>query len=231
MVTVLCVRFGNKYGREYVERLRNMVSRHLTIPYEFVCLTDDPLPFDGVRSIIQPHAQYSKAWWHKVHMFDPSLPIRGRIIYFDLDVVIHSNINKLAEDAGDTFYGIRDFNRKFNPSWNKMNSSVLSWRHGTYREIFDQFNDNKKSAMRLHGDQDWIYQIAGSKMKYWPDSWIQSYKWEIRSRNEVDLTKRENRTFKTVINPAIPNDCCVTIFHGEPKPENVLDPYVVDNWR
>ena len=31
-LTVLCVRFGNKYGREYVERLRNMVSRHMTIP-------------------------------------------------------------------------------------------------------------------------------------------------------------------------------------------------------
>jgi hypothetical protein len=39
-VTVLCVKFGNKYGDDYVERLRNMVSRHMTIPYEFVCLTD-----------------------------------------------------------------------------------------------------------------------------------------------------------------------------------------------
>ena len=32
-VTVLCVKFGTKYGREYIERLRNMVSRHLTVPY------------------------------------------------------------------------------------------------------------------------------------------------------------------------------------------------------
>ena len=46
-VTVLCVKFGTKYGREYIERLRNMVSRHLTVPYEFVCITDDQHPIPG----------------------------------------------------------------------------------------------------------------------------------------------------------------------------------------
>ena len=50
-IRILCVRFGNRYGRDYVERLRNMVARHITIPYEFVCLTDDQHPIEGVRSI------------------------------------------------------------------------------------------------------------------------------------------------------------------------------------
>ena len=63
-VTVLCVKFGTKYGREYIERLRNMVSRHLTVPYEFVCLTDDHHPIEGVRSIVQPMQNYKKIWWH-----------------------------------------------------------------------------------------------------------------------------------------------------------------------
>ena len=55
-ITVLCVKFGNKYGPEYVERLRNMVSRHMTRPYEFACLTDDPNPISGVRTIHQRSA-------------------------------------------------------------------------------------------------------------------------------------------------------------------------------
>ena len=80
-ITVLCVRFGNKYSREYVERLRNMVARHLTVPYEFVCLTDDQHDIAGVRKIYQPNANYARGWWHKVHMFDSALPIRGRILY------------------------------------------------------------------------------------------------------------------------------------------------------
>jgi hypothetical protein len=65
-IAVLCVRFGSRYGREYVERLRNMVARHLTVPYEFVCLTDDSTPIDGVRSIVQPHGGYQRGWWHKL---------------------------------------------------------------------------------------------------------------------------------------------------------------------
>jgi hypothetical protein len=106
-VTVLCVKFGTKYGREYIERLRNMVSRHLTVPYEFVCLTDDHHPIEGVRSIVQPMKNYKKIWWHKVHMFDPNLPINGRIVYFDLDVVIHNNIDNLTVGHGNTFLGIK----------------------------------------------------------------------------------------------------------------------------
>ena len=50
---VLCVRFGYRYGRDYVERLRNMVSRNLTLPYEFVCLTDDKIPIEGVGRYIK----------------------------------------------------------------------------------------------------------------------------------------------------------------------------------
>jgi len=84
-LTVLCVRFGTKYGREYVERLRNMAARHIKVPYEFVCLTDDINPIQGVRSIVQPLAGYHRLWWHKVHMFDSGLPLSGRILYFDLD--------------------------------------------------------------------------------------------------------------------------------------------------
>jgi hypothetical protein len=116
-VTVLCVKFGTKYGREYIERLRNMVSRHLTVPYEFVCLTDDQHPIEGVRSIVQPMKNYKKIWWHKVHMFDPGLPINGRIVYFDLDVVIHANIDSLAIGHGHSFLGIKDFNRKYLYIW------------------------------------------------------------------------------------------------------------------
>ena len=86
-ITVLCVRFGNKYGREYVERLRNMVSRHLTVPYEFACLTDDHHDIPGVRKIYQPNANYARGWWHKVHMFDSTLPLKGRILYLDLHVL------------------------------------------------------------------------------------------------------------------------------------------------
>jgi len=230
-LTVLCVRFGNGYGREYVERLRNMISRNLTLPYEFVCLTDDQHPIDGVTSIVQKNGNYRKQWWHKVHMFDPSLNIEGRILFFDLDVVIISNIDKLVSGIGKEFYGIRDFNRKFHANWQQLNSSAMTWIHGTYSQIFDRFIKNPNDAMRLHGDQDWIWKIAKNDIRFWNDRWIQSYKWEIRRRE--DLVSRDGRRgFKTVLNDVnIDNECCVAVFHGSPNPADVQDKIVIDNWR
>lgn len=230
-VTVLCVRFGNKYGADYVIKLRNMVSRHLTIPYEFVCLTDDNHPIEGVRSIVQRHAGYAKPWWHKVHMFDPSLPLQGRILYLDLDVVVHHNIDKLFVAQGDDFLGILDFNRKFRSDWKSLNSSAMCWVHGTQNHIWDEFKKNPQAAQRLHGDQDWIWQTSRDKIKFWPKEWIQSYKWEVRSREDLSLA-HGRRKFKTVDHSIVPHeDCCITVFHGDPKPQDIHDKFVVDNWR
>jgi len=230
-VTVLCVRYGTKYGRDYVERLRNMVARHMTIPYEFVCLTDDTIPIEGVRSIVQPGAGYAKLWWQKVHMFDPALPIQGKIIFFDLDVVIHANIDKLLAFADRNFVGIHDFNRAFHSNWMNLNSSVMAWTHGTQSHVWEQFKANPRDAQRLHGDQDWIWKTSKHIIKFWPKEWVQSYKWEIRKREELTMSSGK-RQFKQVdhtveVNPA----CCVTVFHGDPKPQDVQDKFVVDNWR
>lgn len=229
-VTVLCVKFGTKYGKEYVERLSNMVSRHITVPYEMVCLTDDQHAISGVRSIVQKPAGYTKLWWHKVHMFDPGLGVQGKILYLDLDVVICSNIDKLVRLASTGFYGIRDFNRKFYPSWNNLNSSVMCWTHGNESQVWADFVKDKHTALRLHGDQDWIWKVGKNKIKFWPNEWVQSYKWEIRSREELtDRTGR--RGFKTVRSDVKPHpECCVAVFHGDPNPADVKDTFVVDNW-
>lgn len=228
---VLCVRFGTKYGREYVERLRNMVQRHTTVPYEFVCLTDDTRPIEGVRSIVQPlQQQYKKIWWHKVHMFDHTLPLGGRILYFDLDVIICDNIDKFFLNHDKLFLGIKDFNRKFHPSWHYLNSSVLSWVHGRENYIYDEFQKNPAEAQKLLGDQDWIWKLSKNKLQFWPIEWIQSYKWEIRNRDEL-VNRTGKQGFKFVSNPVIPLGCSVAVFHGDPKMEDVKDTFVIDNWR
>ena len=228
--TVLCVKFGPKYGVDYVEKLRNMVSRHLTVPYEFVCLTDDHHGIEGVRSINIENQGYAKGWWHKVHMFDPSIGLSGKILYLDLDVIIHSNIDRLITNYTNEFLGIRDFNRKFHHDWKIMNSSVLSWQGGYHTDIFSRFKDNPTKAQKMHGDQDWIWSVAKSRIKFWPDSWIQSYKWEIRDRSEIVFTNGK-RLFKNARDVVIPKECSICVFHGEPNPDQVKDPFVVDNWR
>ena len=40
--TVLCVRWGDKYDDTYVKKLKEQLDRHLTVPFNFYCLTDNP---------------------------------------------------------------------------------------------------------------------------------------------------------------------------------------------
>jgi len=231
MISVLCVRFGDAYSRTYVKKLRNMVGRHLTVPYEFVCLTDDPRPIQGVRSIVQPNGNYKKGWWHKVHMFDPGLKLENTILYFDLDIIIHENIDTLLEVDSPKITGIRDFNRKFNPNWNSLNSSVLCWQHKRHPELWTDFIRNTAAAQRLPGDQDWIWHKAKKKVAFYQDNLIQSYKWEVRSRKEL-TGQSEQRAFKNIDNTVKANtESCVTVFHGYPKPDSTQDKFVVDNWK
>ncbi|RHY38782.1 hypothetical protein DYB30_013912 [Aphanomyces astaci] len=42
-ITVVCVKWGVKYGADYVNKLYRGVARHLkSVPFTFCCLTDDP---------------------------------------------------------------------------------------------------------------------------------------------------------------------------------------------
>ena len=39
---VICIKWGDKFGAEYVNRLYKMVEKNLTLPHRFVCFTDKP---------------------------------------------------------------------------------------------------------------------------------------------------------------------------------------------
>jgi tetratricopeptide (TPR) repeat protein len=66
-LTVVCVKWGNKYGPAYVNKLHAAVTQHCTLPFEFVCLTDNK---DGIAPgvTVQPLEPINgwNGWWFKV---------------------------------------------------------------------------------------------------------------------------------------------------------------------
>ena len=40
--TILCVKWGDKYDRTYVEKLKNQCDNNCSLPFNFYCLTDNP---------------------------------------------------------------------------------------------------------------------------------------------------------------------------------------------
>jgi hypothetical protein len=117
------------------------------------------------------------------------------------------------------------------PGWQKYNSSVIRFEGGTKDHIWTTFAKNKNFYMRKHhGDQDYIYEIDKSAVLF-PDSWILSWKWEVRKNREfAPGGTRGSRKLKVIENVTPPVDCSICVFHGDPNPDNCDDPWVKQNW-
>ena len=52
---VVCVKWGNKYPSIYANVLHSMIKRHITVPFEFHCITDDVNGLDvDIKTIAFP---------------------------------------------------------------------------------------------------------------------------------------------------------------------------------
>jgi hypothetical protein len=204
---VICVKWGDKYGPEWVTRLRNMVLRNFMVPHEFICVTESPVP--GVKCL--PLVCNLPHWWQKIGLVQPGL-FPGWNLYLDLDVVISANIDALVSVArtdsdrlwmrDDFSYSLRepkqglsDKQKEFLGGEGTCNSSVMLWHGDAARLAWDRFTPEVME--KQHGDQNHFTRILyPDKIGFLPDDMIGSYKYG-KLRGE----------------PIRP----ITVFHGEPK--------------
>ena len=231
---VVCLKHGNKYGPEYVNTLHRMVKRNLTLEHEFVCFTEDRRGIDPeVRIMPLPQLPVT-GWWYKPMFFNPKLGLNGTILYLDLDLIIFRNIDNLFEYEPGKFCIIRDFNRIHVRNYQKMNSSIFRLQTGQHRHVYDNFvEDPKHSSRRYHGDQDWIHAQIRHKdgWAFWPEEWIQSYKWEMRGKPRMTRDSRGKRNFERPGQPRVLPSTSVAVFHGDPNTHNCVDPWCKEHWR
>tara|TARA_R110001592_G_scaffold170894_2_gene408833 strand:+ start:1468 stop:2172 length:705 start_codon:yes stop_codon:yes gene_type:complete len=229
---VVCVKWGNKYISKYANVLNSMVKRHTTVPYKFHCLTDDPTGLDAEINVIKlPADPWIKTWWSKLWMFSPDMPLKGNVLFFDLDVVIFDNIDQLFSYNPNKFNIIRDFNRCRVKDWKQSNSSCMRWETGTMNHLYDNFvKDHNRIMQQNWGDQDWIMKEGKDDINWWPDEWIRSYKWEMIGLKDTKLLNKDGKAYfrKPVdVNPGNR----VAVFHGKPNPMECADKWVIENWK
>lgn len=160
MFTIAClwVRGHIPFGVEYVERLKSMADRFAGAEFQMVCLTDRPdeLPRDIRPICISPFPDV-KAWWNKLLLFSPSMPLRGRVVYLDLDVLLVNFLWPIVEQTSRIALAPHAGN--FNGAGGlsvvkRYNSSVMSFEAGSMPSLFTRWTPDV--ARRLWGDQDWI---------------------------------------------------------------------------
>lgn len=155
MTIVACVETRNYCGcgADYVARLAAMVSRNTTVPYRFVCVTDDPSRHQ-VETIRAPsHSRHITGWFAKLYLFAPGVfPDGERVVYFDLDTLILGNIDDyLAYDG--PFAGLGQFREP--QGGGPFASGVMLWPAGSVDHIWTEW---ERQAFPLGDgtDDSWI---------------------------------------------------------------------------
>jgi hypothetical protein len=231
MLNVVCLKHGTKYGPDYVNKLYNMIERNLTIPHRFICFTDDTAGLDSRIEIIKLPSLGIQGWWWKPYIFkEDHFSKEDTMLFFDLDMIIVKNIDHFMSYKPGSFVGLQDVGRVFRPGLKKLGSAVMRWPAGKFSYIWTRLESNISQTKKYQGDQDWIFEQMKSEIEFFPESWIRSYKWEIRNRSEI-LGFGPRAVFKDVRSPTIPDETSVLAFHGHPHVHTVQDPVIVDNWR
>jgi 2-polyprenyl-3-methyl-5-hydroxy-6-metoxy-1,4-benzoquinol methylase len=191
---VICVlKGGGKYGKDHAYWLRDQVSHRIATPHSFRILTDSQDL--GPTAVGLSHGW--PGWWSKLEMFRPG-QLHGCILYLDLDVVLCRNIvlpdPKTIEEG--FLYARPDWGRT-----GEINSSVMMFRAGTCRPVYDRMVAAPQQTMHefsAHGDQHFTSTVMAGKIKPLPLI-VNSYK----------LSKAD---------PAVTD---IMAFHGQPKPWDV----------
>jgi hypothetical protein len=159
--TILCVKWGDKYGRNYVEKLKEQVETNCSIPVNFYCLTDNPTESYDVQLPTHWDEYYNpdtnRFWaYRKFYMFNMSknfpAVIGRKFLFLDLDVLIHQDLKYFFDLPMNKPWIVRGW-------WNNiencrknfgqikstpLNSSVILWNVGQMRKIYNHINENKE---------------------------------------------------------------------------------------
>lgn len=207
------------YGPDHVNRMRSMLSRHLNMPHEMVCVTDIPqglhpdvrvVPLD--RSLIGgPQARYPKLMaWHP----DAALWFGPRILLLDLDTVIVRDIAPIV-DRPEPVVLWR------NSSWGKpgrtrYNTSIALLDAGARPDIWRAFSRGDHAARH---DQELVSSVVGTDPG---GSW---------GFNDDDGIYKA-RDMKA---GALPRGCRVVTFAGKQDPSERRTrkrfPWIAEHWR
>lgn len=218
---IVCMKWGNKYGPEYVNRLYSMVKKNLTLPFTLICLTDDskgidpaiqcrPIPELGLPDGLPERG------WKKLTTFSTDLyGLHGTALFLDIDIVIIDNIDSFfthPTEREDEVWIIRDWKKP----WRMVgNSSVYRFQLGSIPGLLpyfrEHFNDIRQRFRHEQAFLSW-YVRQHHKLSYWPDNWCLSYKYHVLKKPPFSLWQP----------PQKPQEGKIIIFHGEVNPPDAI---------
>ncbi|MDB6181537.1 glycosyl transferase [Paracoccus fistulariae] len=215
---IICIKWGSKFGPEYVNRLHGMVARNITPPFRLICFTDDGTglhPDIVTRPLPEFHyeaPQRTRGKWPKSRLWGDLGDITGTVLFLDLDVVITGNLDDFFTygDPEDTILG-----RNPNTPFERLGqTSVYRMKVGNLRSLQDIFRaDPQGVADEYRYEQRFVTRNAPGGVKFWPRGWLAHFRMHCVPVFPLNYLRQ----------PRIPRDTKIVIFPGNLNPQDAIE--------
>jgi len=214
---IACMKWGTRYGPEFVNRLFSSVKRNMNSDFRFICFTDDVTQLDKqIETFPLPPISLPEniAWtpWRKLSLWQNPIARleHGDILILDIDLVITGSLEPFFTYAPGDYCVIENWTQI---GQNIGNTSVFRIPIGKYKKIYTQINTHPdKILARYRIEQQYISdQIP--EQKFWPKEWCVSFKHSL-------LPKFPLNWFKTT---PLPQETRIVAFTGHPDPDEARD--------
>jgi hypothetical protein len=215
---IICIRWGTKYGADYVNRLYGMVSRNVTPPFAFYCFTDDPA---GVRPEVTclplpdlgcDMPKVRQGIWGKSRLWRADLGgLSGPVLFMDLDLVITGNIDGFFDHGSpDDVILTRNPNTPFE---RLGQTSLYRFPVGKLEPLRTEFlADPQKVAETYVFEQRFVTRRAPGGIIFWPRGWVAVFRWHCTRVFPLNF----------FLQPKLPANTKVVIFPGGLNPPDAI---------
>lgn len=99
MISVVTWKWGDRFHAKHVNVLRAMLARHLHLPHQLVCITDDPVGIDSRIVVLHMPSAFADSvrCRRRMQMYRKEFAPTPRILAIDLDVVIVADITPIVD--------------------------------------------------------------------------------------------------------------------------------------
>jgi hypothetical protein len=212
---------GHEYGPDHVNIAHAMLKRHLRMPFETVCITDDPAGIDpAIRCIpLWDKCRYLGGCFNRLYVFSADMArfIGPRFACLDLDCVIVDDVTPIF--ARTEKFIINSYSPAPSGAWAEQlyNGGLFMMDAGARAQVWDLFDYDNSPAWvqdrrdRVGTDQAWIREVLG------PD--------------EARFTKSDGVYEARDIGATLPADARLVMFAGARDPSKTRIEWVKENWR
>jgi hypothetical protein len=212
----------DNYTADHVNRLYNSIERNLTIPHEFICITDNPKGVNCPTFPLWNTYRDLGGCYTRLMLFNPNIKylFGDRIASIDLDCVVIGSLDNIFGREEDfvinSYIGLIN---EYSEQW--CNGGLILMNTGSRSQVWSSFNPvkspkiiqkRKKEREIIGTDQAWIAHTL--------------------NKSEATFTNEDGvYEYRRFEGKSLPKGAKLVLFAGRADPSILRKKWVIKNWK